>query len=178
MLSSGRKQQKRWFPFLLLWSLQPTEEHRFIAGTQNEGCRVLRDHLRIFLKQFLSLLNFILYILFIYFWLCWVFVAAQGLCLVAASGGYSPVSVHGLLIEVASLLQGTGSKAHRFSSCGSLAQLPSGLWNLPRPGIKLVSPAWAGRFSSTGPLRRSCEKAFYACIICISNLQLCSFHDL
>ena len=71
---------------------------------------MLRDHLRIFFKQFLSLLNFILYILFIYFWLCWIFVAAQGLSLVAASGGYSPVSVHGLLIEVASLLQGTGSR--------------------------------------------------------------------
>ena len=27
--------------------------------------------------------------LFIYFWLCWVFVAARRLSLVAASGGYS-----------------------------------------------------------------------------------------
>ena len=30
-----------------------------------------------------------LFILFIYFWLRWVFVAAHGLSLVAASGGYS-----------------------------------------------------------------------------------------
>ena len=28
-------------------------------------------------------------ILFIYFWLCWVFVVAHGLSLVVASGGYS-----------------------------------------------------------------------------------------
>ena len=46
---------------------------------------------------------FILINLFIYFWLCWVFVAACGLSLVAASGGYS-VAVRGLLIAVASLV--------------------------------------------------------------------------
>ena len=45
-----------------------------------------------------------LFILFIYFWLCWVFVAAHGLSLVAVSGGYSSVAVRGLLIEVASLV--------------------------------------------------------------------------
>ena len=30
-----------------------------------------------------------LFILFIYFWLCWVFLSAHGLSLIAASGGYS-----------------------------------------------------------------------------------------
>ena len=35
-----------------------------------------------------------------YFWLCWVFVAARGLSLVAASGVCSLVAVYGLLIEV------------------------------------------------------------------------------
>ena len=40
---------------------------------------------------------------FIYFWLCWVFVAACGLSLVAARGGYSVV-VHRLLTAVASLV--------------------------------------------------------------------------
>ena len=42
--------------------------------------------------------------MFIYFWLCWVFVVARGLSLVVASGGYSFVVVHGLLIVVASLV--------------------------------------------------------------------------
>ena len=42
--------------------------------------------------------------LFIYFWLRWVFFAACGLCLVAESGGYSPVMVIKLLIAVASLV--------------------------------------------------------------------------
>ena len=51
---------------------------------------------------FLSISNFLNFYLFIY-WLCWVFVAAQGLSLVAKSGGCSPVEVCRLLIVVASL---------------------------------------------------------------------------
>ena len=43
-------------------------------------------------------------LLFIYFWLHWVFVAACGLSSVAASGGLLFVAVHGLLIAVASLV--------------------------------------------------------------------------
>ena len=43
-----------------------------------------------------------LIILFIYFWLHWVFVAARGLSLVAANGGLLFVAV--LLIAVASLV--------------------------------------------------------------------------
>ena len=39
----------------------------------------------------------------VYFWLCWIIVAACGLSLVAASGGCSPVAAHRLLIAVASL---------------------------------------------------------------------------
>ena len=42
--------------------------------------------------------------IFIYFWLCWVFTAAHGLFLVAASGGYSLVTVHWLLIVVVFLV--------------------------------------------------------------------------
>ena len=44
---------------------------------------------------------FKLSIYLLYFWLCWVFVAARGLSLVAASGVCSLVAVCGLLIEVA-----------------------------------------------------------------------------
>ena len=43
---------------------------------------------------------------FIYlFWLCWVFVAACRLSLVLESGAYSLVTIHGLLIAVASLVE-------------------------------------------------------------------------
>ena len=52
----------------------------------------------LFLFYFLNL-----FILFIYFWLRWVFVAVRGLSLVAASWGYSVV-VSRLLVAVASLV--------------------------------------------------------------------------
>ena len=38
------------------------------------------------------------------FWLCWVFIAVQGLSLVAESKGYSLVGVPGLRIVVVSLV--------------------------------------------------------------------------
>ena len=41
---------------------------------------------------------------FICFWLCWVFVAAHGLSLAAASRGSSLVAIQGLLIVVAPLV--------------------------------------------------------------------------
>ena len=44
-----------------------------------------------------------MFIIYLFIWLCWVFVAARGLSLVAASGGYSFIAVRGLLIAVASL---------------------------------------------------------------------------
>ena len=48
---------------------------------------------------------FNLFILFIYFWLCWVFVAACRLSLVAMSGGYSSLRCMGFfLTALASLV--------------------------------------------------------------------------
>ena len=46
----------------------------------------------------------------IYFWLCWVFVAARAFSLVAASRDYSLVVLGGLLIAVASLVLKHGSR--------------------------------------------------------------------
>ena len=39
--------------------------------------------------------------------------------------------------------------AHRTSYCG--------MWGLPEPGVKLMSPALAGRFSAIGPPGKSLE---------------------
>ena len=44
---------------------------------------------------------------------------SAGFSPVAASGGYSLVVVHGILIAVASFLQSSGSRAHESSSRGS-----------------------------------------------------------
>ena len=70
----------------------------------------------------LSELYFFKKILFIYFWLCWVFVAAGGLSLVAASGGYSSLWCAGFSLQWLLLLQSTGSRCAGFSSCGAQAQ--------------------------------------------------------
>ena len=48
--------------------------------------------------------------LFIYFWLCWVFVSVRGLSLVAASGGYSSSWCAGLSLSRPLLLRSTGSR--------------------------------------------------------------------
>ena len=108
-----------------------------------------------------SLLSFF-FNLFIYLWLHWqVFVAARGLSLVAASGGYSSLWCAGFSLRWLLLLQSTGSRCvgfsscgsealeHRLSSCGAWAQLFCGMWDLPRPGLEPVSPALAGGFLTT-----------------------------
>ena len=48
--------------------------------------------------------------LFIYFWLCWVFVSVQGLSPVAASGGHPSSRCAGLSLSRPLLLRSTGSR--------------------------------------------------------------------
>ena len=48
--------------------------------------------------------------LFIYFWLCWVFVSVRGLSPVAASGGHSSLWCAGLSLSWPLLLRSTGSR--------------------------------------------------------------------
>ena len=51
-----------------------------------------------------------IYLLFIYFWLCWVFVSVRGLSPVAASGGHSSSRCMGLSLLQCLLLRSTGSR--------------------------------------------------------------------
>ena len=53
---------------------------------------------------------FFFFNVFIYFWLRWVFVAAPGLSLVAASGGYSSLRCAGFSLQWLLLLRSTGSR--------------------------------------------------------------------
>ena len=64
----------------------------------------LRQQHQLHLELLLFFLIKIFFYLLIYFWLRWVLIALQSLSLVAASGGYSPVVVRGLLIAVVSLV--------------------------------------------------------------------------
>ena len=96
-------------------------------------------------------------------WLCWVFVAARGLSLVATSGGCPSLWCVGFSLQWLLLLRSTDCRRMGFSSCGSRAlerrlsswgawaSLLHGMWDLPGPGLKPVSPALAGRFLSTAP---------------------------
>ena len=56
-------------------------------------------------------------------------------------------------VVVACWLSSCGSQAveHRFSSCGTRAQLLTVMWDLPGPGLEPMSPALAGRFLTTAP---------------------------
>ena len=86
-----------------------------------------------------------------------LFLAVLGLrfCARAFSscGKWGPlfITLRGPLTIMASLVAEHRLQTRRLSSCGSRAQLLSGMWDLPRPGLEPVSPALAGRFSTTAP---------------------------
>ena len=61
------------------------------------------------------------------------------------------IAVRGPLTIAASRVSENRLQTRRLSSCGSRAQLLRGMWDLPRPGLEPVSPALAGRFSTTAP---------------------------
>ena len=75
----------------------------------------------------------------------------RGLSLVAASGGHSSLWCAGLSLSRPLLLVEHRLQTRRLSSCGSRAQLPRGMWDLPRPGLEPVSPALAGGFLTAAP---------------------------
>ena len=61
------------------------------------------------------------------------------------------IAVRGPLIIAASLVAEHRPQTRRLSSCGSRAQLLRGMWDPPRPGLEPVSPAPAGKLSTTAP---------------------------
>ena len=61
------------------------------------------------------------------------------------------IAVRGPLTVTAPLISEHRLQTRRLSNCGSRAQLLCGTWDLPRPGLEPVSPALAGRFSTTAP---------------------------
>ena len=78
-------------------------------------------HFYFYLKKIL--ISFLKINLFIfYFWLCWVFVAARELSVVAVSGGYSLLWCMGFSLRWLLLLRSMDSRRAGFSSCGARAQ--------------------------------------------------------
>ena len=107
----------------------------------------------------------ILFFFFKYLFI-YLFMAALGLrfCARAFSscGKRGPlfIAARGPLTIAASLVAEHRLQTRRLSSCGSRAQLLRGTWDLPRPGLKPVSPALAGRLSTTAPPGKPCLAFF------------------
>ena len=87
----------------------------------------------------------------------------RGLSLVAASGGRSSLRCAGLSLSW-SLGAEHRLQMRRLSNCGSRTQLLRGMWDLPRPGLEPVSPALAGRFSTTAPPGKPHSISFVFCM--------------
>ena len=73
------------------------------------------------------------------------------------------IVVRGPLTVAASLVVEHRLQTRRLSSCGSRAQLLRGMWDLPRPGIELVSPALAGRFLTAAPPGKPRHRHLFLC---------------
>ena len=108
-----------------------------------------------------------------FFNLIYLFMAVFGLrfCARAFSscGKRGPlfIAVRGPLTIAASLVQHR-LQTRRLSNCGSRAQLLRGMWDiLPRPGLEPVSPALAGRLSTTAPPGKPSMQTFDKCYITI-----------
>ena len=71
----------------------------------------------------------------------------------SSRGKWGPlfIAVCGPLTITASLVAEHRLQTHRLSNCGSWAQLLCGMWDPPRPRPEPVSPALAGRLSTTAP---------------------------
>ena len=105
-----------------------------MLGVQNQGwgCSCIRITWHEGSRASSSLFSFFLSFFFFYFWLHWVFDAARGLSLVAASGGYSSLRCTGFSLRWLLLLWSMGSigtQAQQLWLAGSRAQAQQ-LWRL------------------------------------------------
>ena len=113
------------------------------------------------------------------FFIIFLFLAVLGLCFYerafSSCGEQGPLftAVHGPLTIAASLVAEHRLQMRRLSSCGSRAQLLRGMWDPPRPGLEPVSPALAGRLSTTAPPGKPHLPLFFTIPLCheSGNLQ-------
>ena len=75
------------------------------------------------------------------------------------------IAVHGPFTIAASLVAEHRLQTRRLSNCGSRAQLLRGMWDPPRPVLEPMSPALAGRFSTTVPPGKPTDEVFECCAL-------------
>ena len=116
-----------------------------------------------------------------FFFLIYLFLAVLGLrfCARAFSScgerGSLFIALHGPLTIAASLVAEHRLQTRRLSNCGSRAQLLRGMWDLPRPGLEPMSPALAGRFSTTAPPEKPPNMTFLTRILLFCNDSFLAF---
>ena len=103
--------------------------------------------------------------LFTYFLFHWVFFAARSSSSCSEQGLLSSRSARASPCGGFSCCRARAPEL-RLSSCGTWASLPRGMWDLPGSGIKHMSPALAGRFSTTGLPGKS--QVFVFILLCFS----------
>ena len=96
----------------------------------------------------------------------------------SSCGKWGPlfIAVRGPLTIAASLVADRRLQTRRLSNCGSRAQLLRGMWDPPRPGLEPVSPALAGRLSTTAPPGKPQEflnRQNLLCSVSNASLPLC-----
>ena len=79
------------------------------------------------------------------------------------------IAVRGPLTIAASLVAEHRLQTRRLSNCGSWAYLLHGMWEPPRPGLKPVSPALAGRLLTTAPPGKPLFVFLYPFLYLVSN---------
>ena len=73
------------------------------------------------------------------------------------------IAVRGPLTIAASLVAEHRLQTRRLSNCGPWAQSLRGMWDPPRPELEPVSPASAGRLSTTAPPGKPLECLLFLC---------------
>ena len=132
--------------------MSPTEAKQILKEkAQNKECVLVRKKNGVFFFFFFLEIHVLLFIyLFLFMTVLSIHFCARAF---SSCGKWGPllIAVRGSLTIAASLVAEHRLQTHRLSNCGSRAQLLCGMWDLPRPGLKPVSPALAGRFSTTAP---------------------------
>ena len=92
----------------------------------------------------------------------------------SSCGKWGPlfIPVRRPLIIAASLFAEHRLQTRRLSNCGSWAQLLPGMWDLPRPGLEPVSPALAGRLSTTAPTGKPLFIFYLFIFVCVGSSLL------
>ena len=96
----------------------------------------------------------------------------------SSCGKWGPlfIAVRGPLTIAASLVAEHRLQTRRLSNCGSRAQLLRGMWDPPRPGLEPVSPALAGRFSTTAPPGKPSFHSLYT-FVALEFCTMCKYYQ-